>query len=242
MLRALLLLLAFSLSHAASCMAGEGLRTQQLVLANDYLQAAQRVLAQELAAHEGRFEFEPRGTYRDLVVQAEDRAALQARMASTSVSPNMVVWVEVSSGTQLVRRLPVSFQVRWFKAALVAKHRIQAKTALGPDLFALQEVDVAKFGGRCVDSIAHLAGKRLKRELDADAVLGQNQMEDRPPVETGARIEVAARVGRVIVQRTAIAERDGWRGQRIGARVVDTDERLNVEVVGDNKAEVIGDG
>lgn len=236
MLRATLLAFAFSLSHAASSVADEGVA----VLASDYVAVAQRALLAELDSREGRWDVQPRGQYRDVQVPAD--VELRARVANAQALPNVAVWMELSAGDRVVRRFPVHFQVSWFKPALVARNRIEARTALSSDMFMVQEVDIAKVRGAAVETVTQLEGKRLKRELDANATLALNQMEDRPPVELGERIDIATRVGRVVVHRTAIAERDGRQGQRINARLLDSDEKLSVTIVGDNKAEVAGDG
>jgi flagella basal body P-ring formation protein FlgA len=215
----------------------------QRVAAQAYVSAAREALAAELSERDGRFELETRGRYRDLAFEVEAPVRLTARVANTHALPSLVVWMELEAGGRIVQRVPVRFAVRWLKPALVAKRGLDAKAALAAELFELREVDVSRVhGGAVVASPAQLEGKRLRRDLAANAVLALADVEDRPPVEAGERIQVRAYVGRVTVQTTAIAERDGFVGARIAARVPGAEVRLRVEVTGENQARVTNDG
>lgn len=210
--------------------------------ARQYTDAAHAALLARLRQSDGRFELELRGRYRDLTVSGLGGISLQARIINPRAMPESVVWMDVSMHSRVVRHVPVRFRVHWFKPVLVAKHRIEARTPLLPEMFDVQEADVAVFSGDAADSMARLANTRARRNLNANAVLALNAIEPRPAVEVGQRIDVTTQVGRVIVRRSAIAEHDGHTGQRISARLPDSDERLSVRVTGHNAARVSDDG
>jgi flagella basal body P-ring formation protein FlgA len=153
----------------------------------------------------------------------------------------MLVWVDVSVDGHVRRTLPVSFEVRWIKPALVVNEHVAAKLELGADRVTLREVDVARAHGEALTSVAQLQGKRLRRELGANAVLGSEDIEDKPPVAAGEQIAVLASVGRVTVRTVGIAQRDGFSGDRIGVRVGDGKQRLRAKVIGENQVRVVDD-
>lgn len=235
--------------RVASCNAGA---TTQVSNADDraapvvttaaYVDFAQAALLESLRSREGRVELTTRGDYRDVALASGGDLKLRARVANADATPNVVVWVDIVVANRIVRHLPVHFRVSRFLPALVAKRRLPARSGLETDMFEQREMNVARVRGGAVTSLAQLRGKRLRRELAADDVLPLAAIEERPPVEVGERIQIVAHIGRVTVQTTAIAQRDGFTGQRIDARLLDGSTTLSVEVVGEDRARVQGDG
>lgn len=212
------------------------------VHARAYVAAAAAELERAFATFDGRIELEPRGKYSDLKLRDVEAVQLRVRSVRAEMASLAVVWVDIVSGGRALRRVPVRFGVRWFRSALVARARLSSRTALTPEMFELRETDTAHLGGRVVTQFAEIVGQRLRRDVTARAVLALDAIEARPPIETGEVIQVTATVGGVRVQRAAIAQRDGFAGQRIAARVVDGSDVLRVEVVGEDLAKVYGDG
>jgi len=136
--------------------------------------------------------------------------------------------------------VPVAFDVRWLQEALVARSPMAARTSLSEDQFIVEEVDAAAARGEPV-TVEQLQSKRLRHELPAGAVLGKEDIEVIPDVTAGERLDVYSGVGSVVVRTVAVAQRDGFRGDRINVRLEQAQQSLRVEVIGKNRAKVIDD-
>lgn len=163
---------------------------------------------------------------------------LTPRSIPNRVRPRMVVWVDVTVDGRLRRSVPVAFNVRWLHEALVARSPMAARTPVSEDQFVIEQVDVASARGEPV-SVDQLGSRRLRQELPAGAVLGGDDIEAIPDVTAGERLDVYSSVGSVIVRTVAVAQRDGFRGDRINVRLEQVQQSLRVEVIGKNRAKVI---
>jgi flagellar basal body P-ring formation protein FlgA len=129
--------------------------------------------------------------------------------------------------------------VRWIRPALVTREPLASKLALSESQVVLKELDAAGSHGEPLVSVAQLQGKRLRRELGENAVIGSEDIEDQPPVAAGEKIDVYAKVGGVVVRTVGVAQRDGFNGDRINVRLANPPETLRVQVIGANRAAVI---
>lgn len=163
---------------------------------------------------------------------------LTSRSIPNRVRPRMVVWVDVTVDGHVRRSVPVAFDVRWWQEALVARSPMAARTSLSEDQFVVEKVDAAAARGEPV-SVEQLQSKRLRHELPAGAVLGVEDIEATPDVAAGERLDVYSGVGSVVVRTVAVAQRDGFRGDRINVRLEQARQSLRVEVIGKNRAKVI---
>ena len=213
-----------------------------VVTAEQYVAAARAELQRALQPLGGRFEFSVLGRNSSLEVSSVDAVQILASPIQPHVAPEIVVWVDLQHANQTLRRVPVRFRVQWIRTALVARTRLAARTAMQPHMFVWCEVDTARYSGAAITEFATLANRRLRFDLPAGAPLHVAAIEPRPPVETGERIRVIATVGGVTVERAAIAQRDGFPGQRIATRVIDGTATLRVEVLGEDLARVYGEG
>lgn len=204
---------------------------------SEYLDYAQGRLLARLASDDGRLAVAPAGEYRSLQIPMGP-TRLEARIESDRVRSRMRVWVDVVVDGRLYTAVPVSFDVHCWRRGLVLRNPMRARSALTPEAAEYAEVDVAAVGSNVLQDTRQLSGKRLKRDLERGAALRAADIEDRPPVEAGASIEVTTKVGSVVVQTRAVAERDGFPGQRIGVRTVRDKEYLIVEVIGEDRAMV----
>lgn len=203
----------------------------------DYTEWARRYLAQQLARSAGRHELALAGDYRALRIPLGECAA-QARLEREPRAGETRVWLDIAVDGHAYTSIPVSFNVRWWRPALVLKQAGAAHLTLDVQQVETREADVSRVNGEPLQDGAQLAGMRLRHALEAGAVLGSGDIETRPPVAQGQTIDVYASVGRVVVQTRAVAQRDGFLGQRIGALVAGNNESLMVEVTGENRAVV----
>jgi flagella basal body P-ring formation protein FlgA len=165
-------------------------------------------------------------------------ATLSARAAADRIRPRMVVWVDVTANGRLQKSVPIAFDVHWLRTALVSREQMSAKISLSADRFEIKEVDVAAIQGEPV-TLEQLSGMRLRREMRPGAVLTSDAMEHEPDVTAGEKIDVYAATGRVVVRTVGVAERDGYSGDRINARLVKANQSIRVRVIGKNRTQVI---
>lgn len=203
--------------------------------AERYVSLARAALQKWLSSSRGALEIRSSETFHDLRVPAGD-LEVHTRLPLGEIRSHAVVWVDVFVAGRLRISRPVHFRVRRWDRVLVARERVRAKSTADAQKFEPQTVDVAGASGTPITDASLLAGKRLRRELAAGAIVSTHDLEDIPVVRQGERIDVYARVGRVVVRTAATAERDGYAGERILARIRRSGERLNVRVTGDNTA------
>lgn len=214
----------------------------QRIAATRYIEIAAAELRAKLQVRDGHIEMRLRGHYSDVEIAGTGPVSLRLRPQQTGPASRMVVWIDFLAGDHIVRSVPIHFDVQWLKPALVARSNLRAGLAPTAQTFELREADVAAARGEAVTSFGDLDGTRLKRGLNAGAVLTRAALEVRPPVEAGEQISVTASMGGVVVRRAAIAQRDGFQGERIGARLLKSGQIVRVEVVGENAAKVQEDG
>lgn len=210
--------------------------------AQQYVGMAQRAMEEELRSRGGRIEVAARGEYRDIELPGTSALEVKTRVAQGHAAGSALVWIELVSEGRIERRVPVSFRVKWFKPVLVTRTALKARSALAPQMFCVDEAEITNVRGEALSRFEQLIGKRLKHDLRENVPLGLGDVEDRPPVQAGDAIQVVATVGKVRVQRMAVAQSDGFPGQRIRARVEKENETLRVEVIGAGLARVVGDG
>jgi flagella basal body P-ring formation protein FlgA len=116
------------------------------------------------------------------------------------------------------------------------KQAQSARVPLTAEMVTLGEVDAALIGGEILQDTQQLSDQRLRRDMAAGAALRRSDIEIKPPVTAGTNVDVFAQVGRIVVQTRAVAERDGFVGQSISARLPNTQEQLMIEVIGEDRA------
>lgn len=202
-----------------------------------YVAWARERLFAHLASDGERIELQPAGTYRAVAIPAGERA-IEARFAATDIGRSARVWLDVAVDGRFYTTLAVAFDVRRFARALALKQDGAKHQALAPEQVAEITGAVSSANGRAVTDPRRLEGQRLRHPVAAGVPLGEADIEPRPAVTTGADVQVFASVGRVVVQTRASAERDGRIGERIRVLVPNNNERLAVEVIGENRAMV----
>lgn len=222
-------------------MAGAGrtevTRRGRELAASDYVATAQAQLLARTVVSEGHVSVSPAGEYPSLAIP-EGTAQVNARIEAGAVRSRMRVWLDIAVDGRPYTSVPVTFDVQWRRRGLILQRAQKAKSPLAPESAQVAEVDAAQSGGDVLVDALQLTGKRLRHDMAAGSALRTSDIEDKPPVEAGASIDVLSRVGSVVVQTRAVAERDGFVGQRIGTRTVRDNEILMVEVIGEDRAMV----
>jgi flagella basal body P-ring formation protein FlgA len=203
----------------------------------EYIGWAREHLQAQWANKSGRFELKPIDDYRPVTIPEGERS-INARFGSDEVRRTTKVWLDISVDKQYYSSVAVVFDVRWLHPALVLKQRGSAHQKLNTAMVSDAEVDISLTNGRLIGDAQHLVGKRLRHDVDAGLPLADGDVEDKPAIELGDAVQVYAKVGRVIVQTQAVAQRDGNIGQRIDVKSKQTNEQLTVEVMGEDRAVV----
>jgi flagella basal body P-ring formation protein FlgA len=212
-------------------------RTGIAVQPQEYLGWAREQLLAHFAGSGGRFEVQPKGNYRPLRVP-EGARAITARFDGGQPRRATRVWLDIAVDRQHYASIAVLFDVRWWRPALVLKQSGQARQHLRPAMVATAMADVSLARGHLVDTPEQLRGMRLRHAVAEGRALTDDDIEATPAVETGARVNAYTRVRRVLIQTLVIAQQDGNIGQRIEAAVAGSNEKLTVEVIGENRAMV----
>jgi len=210
-------------------------RRGQALAAGQYVAWAQERLQSQLAGSEGRFEIAPIGDYRDLNLPGgavNAKAHFDAGVGRRETR----VWLDLLVDGNFYTTVPVQFRVRHFLSALVLLQTGTAHLPLGAAQVEQREVDVSEVRGAALRAPQQLAGMRLRHDVAAGVALSEEDIELRPPVRSGSEIQVFATVGSIVVQTGAVAQRDGFIGQRIGAWLPKNNEQLMVEVIGEDRA------
>jgi flagella basal body P-ring formation protein FlgA len=210
-------------------------RLGQVMASADYIEAARTKLLTYLDGRDGRISVRASGDYRPLSIPI-GTSQIVARIEQGPVRARMKVWLDIAVDGHYYASIPVVFAVSWLRSALILNRAHKGKSALAADALSAGEVDAALVGGELVKDAQQLRDKRLRHDMDAGAALRLADIEDKPPVEAGSKVDVFAHVGRIVVQTKAVAQRDGFVGQRIGARLPKTQELLMVEVIGEDRA------
>lgn len=207
------------------------------VPAAEYIAWAEALLREHWAARGGKLELKAVNEYRPLTLPEGGRS-IAARFAGDDVRRTARVWLDIAVDGHYYTTATVTFDVGWWKPALVLKQRGEALQRLRPDMVDTADADISLTNGAVVQDSQSLHGKRLKRETAAGVALAESDIEDIPAVEAGATIKVFTTVGRIAVQTLAVALRDGAVGQHIAVKKPRSNEQLMVEVTGENRAVV----
>lgn len=208
-----------------------------MVAAQEYIGWAREYLLAHWATKSGHFLLQPINEYRPLIIPDGTRS-ISARFTDDTVRRTSKVWLDIAVDGRPYSSAAVIFDVRWLDSAWVLKQRGSARQNLGEAMLSNTEVDVSLTNGALLKDVRQLIGKRLRHDVEAGVALGAGDLEDKPAIEQGAVVQVFTKVGRVLVRTQAVAQRDGYIGQRIAVKNAQTNEQLTVEVIGENRAVV----
>lgn len=203
--------------------------------ADEYIGWARERLQERWSTKNGRFELKPISEYRPIMIPV-GACSVVARFDGDAVRRTTKVWLDIAVDSQHYTTVVVAFDVRWLHPALVLKQRGSARQKLSAAMVTSTEANISLTNGAVVEDMQQLIGKRLRHDVEAGVPLAAGDVEVKPTIESGDAVQVYAKVGRVMVQSRAIAQRDGNTGQKIDVKNTKTNEQLTVEVIGENRA------
>lgn len=166
---------------------------------------------------------------------AED--ALSAQLESPEI-PIGRVTVRVTCIAPSPWRLFVPAQVSLYQQVVVSTRPLQRKTVISAQDVRLAERDTGLLGNNYLLDPAQAIGMQMKRNVNADTVLGQAQLEQTRLVERGDKVVISAGNGNVNVRMPGEALEDGTLGAQIRVRNSRSNRIVRARVTGPGQVEV----
>ena len=131
----------------------------------------------------------------------------------------MRVEVEVTQEREVVRKVPLWFEVRAFAPGWVARTDLPAGQVLAAGDTETREVDWAQAGGDTTARESDVIGQRLRRPLRAGEPLRRSLVEAVPQVQRGDAVALQIRSGAVLIQANGTALADGRQGRDVPVKL-----------------------
>lgn len=134
------------------------------------------------------------------------------------------------------RSIPIWFTVKAYKKVLVAKHKIKHHTALHADDFIIKERNIA--GLKALPYSQLPSAMWLQKTINADQILTAKQLIATPAVTKGQKIQIKVVNRGISLTTEAIAQHDGYIGQTVRMKNVQTNKFFRAVVTSSNQAEI----
>ncbi|MEZ5359442.1 MAG: flagellar basal body P-ring formation chaperone FlgA [Candidatus Zixiibacteriota bacterium] len=132
--------------------------------------------------------------------------------------------VEILKDGEMIDKGSVSLMVRRYDNVLVPVHQIRRHESLTPDMFAVKKIDVTSITETLVSDTEVLAGCRAAQNLMPDRAFGANRIEKIPDVENGRQITIIGNAGYLEIQVRGIALQQGYIGDNIKVKNIDSNK------------------
>ncbi|WP_321351439.1 flagellar basal body P-ring formation chaperone FlgA [Halopseudomonas oceani] len=166
---------------------------------------------------------------------AED--ALSAQLESPDV-PIGRVTVRVTCNGPSPWRLFVPAQVSLYQHVVVSSRPLQRRDVVSAQDVRLAERDTGLLGNNYLLDPAQAIGMQLKRNVNADTVLGHTQLERNRLVQRGDKVVISAGNASVDVRMPGEALEDGTLGAQIRVRNTRSNRVVRARVTGPGQVEV----
>lgn len=193
--------------------------------------AAQRALQGHLDRRFARNTVQLLGAPRDITLPAGAVSVTADLREAQLPRKRTPVWVDIAVDGQHYRSVPVWFSVSAWDKVAASQRDLSRNHVIRAEDVQLVSVDVAGLGGEAATAIDELVGKRLTRPLTAGSVIEPTLVREVPPVMEGEVVSVAVASGRVSLQASGIALKDGEINQRIPVQNASSGERYYAVVI-----------
>ena len=198
-------------------------------------QAEQHVAA---STQEARFEVEVGRLDPRLRLPLCPPEALTASLESPAVPVGRVT-VRVSCESDSARwRLFVPARVSLFQEVLVTRRPLARHEVLQANDVAFIERDIGSLGDQYLTDPSLAVGKRAKRQLPGDTVLGSKHLENDEIVKRGDKVVIAAANSQISVRMPGEALEAGTVGSQIRVRNSRSGRVVNARIIGPGQVEV----
>ncbi|NML42917.1 flagella basal body P-ring formation protein FlgA [Ramlibacter sp. G-1-2-2] len=196
--------------------AGELVAATRLLRGEDIAAAAEVALREWLQAQGVRGELQHDGLPGDLDMLAGDVALRPRSLQHLGLRPRMVVWVEVWSGENFVRAVPVPFHVQAWRTVPRTAAALPAGAPLLEAVLVNQDVDVAAATTPPLADVP--AGLRVRHALRPGETLNAANTEIRPLVQRGQWAALRSGAGLVTSEARVEVLQDGRLGDSVRVR------------------------
>ncbi|SDS67654.1 flagella basal body P-ring formation protein FlgA [Halopseudomonas xinjiangensis] len=149
------------------------------------------------------------------------------------------VTVRVSCESDEARwRLFVPAKVSLFEQVLVTRRPLARHEVIQPTDMALLERDVGLLGDQYLTDPAQALGKRAKRQLPGDTVIGSNHLENDEVVKRGDKVVISAANSQISVRMPGEALQAGTVGSQIRVRNTRSGRVVTARIIAPGQVEV----
>jgi len=199
-------------------------------------QAAQDCLRQQAPELAAQMEFTPTCATSRVMVP-EGQVEIRAQASGTAVGALRAVRLTILADGQVVRTLTVRYRLRLEVEAPVAACSLSVGSALTPASWWVQRADAAALPGRPLRP-QEMADRRMRRSVNAGAVLTTDNTEPIPLVIRGGKVMVVVHVGAIVLTCEGTAQADGAAGQSIAVQNPASKQVFEAVVIGPGRAEI----
>ncbi len=132
--------------------------------------------------------------------------------------------------------IPVWFAVKAYKKVLVAKHKIKIHTLVNNRDFALKERNIAGLKASPYSQLP--ASMWLQKTMNEDQILTSQYLTDIPAIIRGKKVQIKVVNRGISLTTEAIAQNDGYIGQAVRMKNIQTNKYFLAVVTSSNQAEI----
>ena len=205
-------------------------RASQAVAADALVPLARRALDEWLRPRSDSYVIEPLRAVEPVAV-ASGEVSLAARPLPRIGEPasHMTVWIDISVDGRFQRSVDVDFHVQALRRAWIAAQDLGIGQDLDAAAVTLAQVDVAQSPQALWAESPERA--RMRRAVRRGQALTALDVEARPPVVRGERVQVSSHVGDLSIETSAEALQDGRAGQDVLVRIATSREPVMARVL-----------
>ena len=171
----------------------------------------------------------PQGKITLAVVKSYNRRLLGVNMLPIKV---------LVDGT-LYRKFYIKFSTKLRVTVLMPKRRLKQGQELKAGLFTAREKLLSRSPEEYVSSKQELKDKVLKRTLSANQILTYDMLTTPELVNRWQEVKIIAKVGGIVVTTTGKALENGRKGDIINVKNNRSGKKIEAQVVGSNRVEVV---
>jgi flagella basal body P-ring formation protein FlgA len=129
--------------------------------------------------------------------------------------------------------------IRVFDHVFIADRLLNRRKIVIEEDFHSATREVTSFRGNHISDPGDLVGKRLKRVVARGRIITRDMVEEPPVVQRGDRVQVSLEKGRLHMDLTGVAKQDGWIGDRIRVRNMESRTEFSCLVKGRGAVEIL---
>jgi len=161
---------------------------------------------------------------------------------SVSLSPQFagigqeMAIVQVFNGKKVISKHSIPYTVKRFEYVAELKNGIRKNEVIGENDFKMVWQETTFQKRKVIKKAEEAAGRTALRTLKAGELLVDNALIAPYAVKEGEMVKVFAQIGSTVVQTTALAQKNAFKGQTISFRNIDSGKDISATVSGTREA------